>query len=245
MISFLTKPLAAFLIVISCLMASNPLASEDNSSELPKLTVYYTLPPNCVPQGTVCGYDKLYTTESYLDERGLSYNVIGVSWEEGYARVIQRPNSLFIAADRTPEREDQLHWITKLGTDEYHIYGLSNKGLEMLTKQELISRGYKVTCPSFSSQCEYLIKAGFNHSQIIDDSDYTSEMRYNGLLRGRSDLTVLSSVNLSDYEIDGSKVIALFKLMNVQSYLVAGPQINEDILNKLQSPPSSDIAIHN
>ena len=111
-----------------------------------------------------------------------------VRWFDGYANVLELPNSALFTTARTAERENRFQWVGPIATMIPRFYTLDNAGLSITTLEA--AKALTVTTPYQWYTHDYLINNGFPH---ILATAQTPMDALNQLLNGEADALLVGS----------------------------------------------------
>ncbi|TPH19308.1 substrate-binding periplasmic protein [Litorilituus lipolyticus] len=69
--------------------------------------------------------------EKVLNESGFNFDTRVLPWARAYKEAKQVPNTLIYSMVRTPEREDNFHWIGIISKPQYYLFALKSKDIPL------------------------------------------------------------------------------------------------------------------
>lgn len=232
-----------FLACISVCFAASAGAAGQNAADT--VTVFTAhVPPYVAPVGgtdlTSNSVEGLLvpSVTDMLQGLDVRYEMMLLPWSATYRRVLATPSALIFPLDRTPERENQFHWIKSLHTNEYFIYGIRDVIDPNTTIEDIAALGASVSCTKNSVQCELLKEAGLTPATILALEGATIPDRYRLMIRNRNLFSVFDP-NVFDFlmkkhGLDGERLVRLQKVGERKSYLAANKSAPETLLYRLK-----------
>lgn len=176
--------------------------------------------------------------QAVLKEAQLDAKVVFMPWVRAFAAASKNPNTLILSMIKTPEREDDFHWIIKVSNLARVFISLTSKPENFVdnmpqAKQKLIavvkdSAGYKE-----------LIAQGFSEQKnlyVVPDENLTVTLLENG----RVDLVYGDPINVRNIlnKQGGSDVAISYKDIAAEnersSYIAINKATDIKIVNRLQ-----------
>jgi len=139
-------------------------------------------------------------------------------WTRAYSIAVARPNTLIYSIANTPERRHKFHWVGKVKSERFFVWGLRARFKQPLNSVEQ-AKQYSLAVTKSYNSAHYARKNGFS------DIYYTSRDRQSvGMLfKGRVDITLSSELVMKELALsNGYDFSALIKLADV-------PELNNDL----------------
>ncbi|MGV2873137.1 substrate-binding periplasmic protein [Colwellia sp. E150_009] len=173
-----------------------------------------------------------------LKETQLSADIAYIPWARAVFLAENIPNTLILSMFRTPEREDNFHWIIKVSQAARVFISLKSKPESYVETMEQAKK--KLTAVILGSAAhKELISAGFSEQEniyIVSDSN----KMLNLLLNGRVDLIYSdpNNVETSLQAINQSNITISYKKITIENqrmgYIALNKNSDEKIVNQLQ-----------
>ncbi|HRY83864.1 MAG TPA: ABC transporter substrate-binding protein [Candidatus Cloacimonadota bacterium] len=204
------------LLIVFCVLVAALVSCGRKQIPLTILTEDY--PPLSFAAGnTVSGYgaDVVAAIQARLKT---SYKPSLVDWDEAYRRAISEPNIVLFTMERTPERENLVHWIGPLGENKTYFYAYKSRPIELQDLEQAKSiKAIATTTNWFSEQ--YLKSKGFdNLVSSVKPSDSIKQ-----LVSGRVEMSAFSEITFRQIAEDTGYVatdfIPVFEIMSSNYYI--------------------------
>lgn len=131
----------------------------------------------------------------------INYKPILVNWDDAYKRVISEPNIVLFSMDRTPEREELVHWIGPLGENKTFFYVYKDSPLQTITLEEAKKLKAIATTTNWFSE-QYLKNQGFDN--LVSSPKPSDSIKQ--LVTGRVELSVFSELTFPKIAEDAGYV---------------------------------------
>lgn len=198
------RVLVIFTIYISWLFSSFAQGKEQTV----RVVTESAFPLQYQEDGTIVG-PATELLEALLKEAKVSYQIEMQPWARAYQSALTNKNTLIYSIARTPEREQNFHWLGEVMSLDYYLFGLAGDS-EEITEQALIDARIGVIRDSATS--EYLTSQGYKNLQVVSHPKQSIKM----LLSERIDYfpANIASFNVScrNFELDCDKIKAIYKL---------------------------------
>jgi polar amino acid transport system substrate-binding protein len=122
---------------------------------------------------------------------GYLSSISAVQWFDGYANVLELPNSALITTARTAERENLFQWVGPIATLTAHFYKLTASSITAATLNE--AKALKVITPNQWFTMDYLVTNGFGN--IVGNS-YTALDSFKQLLNGTAEALLMTDESI-------------------------------------------------
>ena len=120
-------------------------------------------------------------------------NIQVLPWARGYKLLQTRPHVALFSTTRTPEREDQFHWIGPLFKVHFGFYARRDSGLQLDSLEDAKQVGAIATYKDDVKE-QLLIRMGFTNL----DSSKSPANNLKKLINGRVDLWLFDNVGMTD-----------------------------------------------
>lgn len=114
-----------------------------------------------------------------------------MNWFDGYANVLELPNSALFTTARTAERENLFQWVGPIATMTPRFYTLKANNITATTLNE--AKLLKISTPDQWYTYDYLINNGFG--QIVGNA-YTAVDAFKQLLDGTADAILMETESI-------------------------------------------------
>ena len=209
-----------------------------NAKELPaiKVVTEESFPINYTDETSqeMTGFATDYLLK-VLNQSGIEYSINSYTWERTYKIASEEPNVLIYSMARTPEREEDFHWLFEIMTLNYSLYGSGSRSEEF--KQAKDFRNYQIALTAGSASLKYLRADGYKN--IVVAKDY--EQLDNLIKHGRIDLIASSELALKSfmkkYQYNDNS-FSPFKELNyvdIDLYYAMSKNSDEQLVNKLRA----------
>ncbi len=151
-------------------------------------------------------------------------------WARAYRIGLSRPNTLIYSMAKTSARYDKFHWIGKVKSERFFVWGLRSKFSQPVNSIEQLKK-YRVAVSKSYNSADYVKNNGYRNIHYTTRDQQSLGM----LFKGRTDILVSSELVLKQLtmsaEFDFSQLI---KLADV-------PELNNDLA--IAYSQSSDIEL--
>lgn len=171
----------------------------------------------------------------YLKKSGLNYNFHSLPWIRALEKTNKSSRALIVYLDRTPERENDYHWLVKLGSKKDYVFGPA-KLPKKFTKPHSLKKSHGVAvCVRGSAQCELFRKIGFKDaSSGLFVSSSSTKIAYEIVKSGRGDFFIADKAYYDkSRELMPDNYIPLFQISQTDIYMAAPKSINPALLAQL------------
>jgi ABC-type amino acid transport substrate-binding protein len=159
-------------------------------------------------------------------------------WARAFAKGKNSPNTLILSMIRTPERENDFHWLIKVSQTARVFISLESKPQNYIDDIEQ-AKNKLIAVVLDSAGYKELIASGFSENKNIYVVSNNTQM-INLLVNGRVDLVYADPNNVKSHlkVMNKSEVAIRFKKVAPQnqrnSYIALNLSTNSEIVNQLQ-----------
>jgi polar amino acid transport system substrate-binding protein len=125
------------------------------------------------PRGKLSGY-AIELVENILNTAGVEQTILAAPWERVLKEGREKANVLVFAVARTPEREQDFHWITAITANVYGIYALKSKHQKLHQLTQLASFGEVAVLENDFRQN---ILEKYNYIKVAPQNDWSSAIQ--------------------------------------------------------------------
>jgi polar amino acid transport system substrate-binding protein len=122
---------------------------------------------------------------------GYVSSISSINWFDGYANVLELPNSALFTTARTAERENLFQWVGPIATLTPRFYTLDNANITATTLNE--AKALRISTPDQWFTYYYLVDNGFG--DIVGNA-YTALDSFQQLLDGTSDALFMDAESI-------------------------------------------------
>lgn len=148
----------------------------------------------------------------------INYKPTLLNWDEAYKRVISEPNIVLFSMDRTPEREELVHWIGPLGENKTFLYVYKDSPLKAINLEDAKQLKAIATTTNWFSE-QYLKAQGFQN--LVSSAKPSDSIKQ--LVTGRVELSVFSELTFPQIAEDAGYVPSdfrpVFEVMSSSYYI--------------------------
>lgn len=181
---------------------------------------------------------KVRSIEKSLFNADLDYKLNFLPWIRALRETQNSSNAIIYDILRTPERENNFHWLKPLREVRYNLFTRNNKNLLSKGDKEIADGGFIGVCELASAQCKWLRDFGFSEENIMAIPSLEQTQIEMLILRERADFYFgIEEEKNENLAILGevSDSIVIFKEYNSEtSYLAAPKSINPSLLKTLK-----------
>ena len=190
-------------------------------------------PYNYIHDGSITGSSTEIVRE-ILRRLQMPDNVQVLPWARSYKLLQTRPNVALFSTTRTPEREDQFHWVGPLFKVNFGFYARKGSGLQLNSlddaKQVRAIATYKDDVKE-----QLLLSMGFKNL----DSSKSPASNLKKLMNGRVDLWLFDNVGMPDLarqqNIDPNELELALPFQSYQSYVAISKQTPPAVVAQWQA----------
>jgi polar amino acid transport system substrate-binding protein len=161
-------------------------------------------------------------------------NIQVLPWARGYKLLQTRPHVALFSTTRTPEREDQFHWIGPLFKVHFGFYARRDSGLQLDSLEDAKQVGAIATYKDDVKE-QLLIRMGFTNL----DSSKSPANNLKKLINGRVDLWLFDNVGMTDLarqqNIDPAALELALPFQSYQSYVAISRRTPQAVVNRWRS----------
>ncbi len=187
-------------------------------------------PYNYIHEGKITGSSTEIVRE-ILKRLGKPDNIQVLPWARSYKLLQTRPHVALFATTRTPEREDQFHWIGPLFTVHYGFYARRDSGLQLNSLEDAKQAGLIATYKDDVKE-QLLISMGFTNL----DSSKSPANNLKKLMNGRVDLWLFDNVGMPDLarqqNVDPGELVLALPFRSYQSYVAISRQTPQEVVDQ-------------
>jgi polar amino acid transport system substrate-binding protein len=166
-----------------------------------------------------------------LDAAKLSHQIIMVPWARAYELVQTDKNSLIYSMNRTPEREDQFHWLAVVASIEISFVAAKDKAIKVSSLNNV--KSYITAVVRGGYAYHYLTTHGFTEGENLLLVSSIDE-QINLLIHNKIDLL------FTDIEIVQNKLLQLGLRADLVEAVLRDPSWHRDLyLASAKSAPAS------
>lgn len=172
-----------------------------------------------------------------LEAAELSYDIKLLPWARAMQQVEARDNALIYTITRTPNREQQFHWLVPLAPTNFHVF-MRAKDDRIVTKEALRAGEFTGSCISTDLTCELLQWIGLPEDKIFPIAKQTTG-DFLMVSAGRADIYVSElAVNkhlriMNGYDPTITKPVMKFEA-RTGFYIAGGLKLDEDIKERIR-----------
>ena len=147
-----------------------------------------------------------------------NYKPTLLKWDAAYNRVITEPNVVLFSMERTPEREDLVHWIGPLGETKTFLYARKDNPIMIQSLEEAKALKAIATTTNWFSE-QYLKNEGFEN--LVSSEKPSDSIKQ--IISGRVEISVFSALTFNKIAEDAGYVPSdfrpIFELMSSSYYI--------------------------
>ena len=128
-----------------------------------------------------------------LNQADVNYALNSYTWERSFKIASEEPNVLIYSMARTPERENDFHWLFEIMTLQYSLYGVESRREHFQGAKDF--RSYQIALTAGSASLKYLKEDGYNNIVVAKDYEHLDNL----LKHGRVDFVASSKLALSSF----------------------------------------------
>ncbi|MDJ0856626.1 MAG: transporter substrate-binding domain-containing protein [Desulfobacterales bacterium] len=218
--------------LIRLLMVLTLLAGNAQAREMKVLTE--ELPPyNFTKAGKITGSSTEVVRE-ILRRLDHPQNIQVASWARSYKRLQNEPYVALFTTTRTPEREDQFHWVGPLLEAYLGFYARKDRGLQLNSLEDAKQVGSIATYKDDARE-QLLISMGFDNL----DSSKSPASNLKKLMTGRVDLWLYDNVGMRNLarqlNIDPAELEMVLPFTSFQSYVAISKTTPQEVVDRWQA----------
>ena len=172
-----------------CLFLALLLSPTALHAEKIQIVTEEAYPMNYTANGEIVGYATDYL-QTVLADSGFQYDIKLVPWNRAYKMALEDKNTLIYSIARTPDREDKFHWLLRIKTVQYYLYGLTTKAQEFKSLDACTES--KIAIVSGDVTHDYLSSLGCGELVLAQDYQQLNSL----LTRGRVDFIASSALGI-------------------------------------------------
>ncbi len=218
--------------LIRLLMVLTLLAGNAQAREMKVLTE--ELPPyNFTQAGKITG-SATEVVREILRRLEHPQNIQVTSWARSYKRLQNEPYVALFTTTRTPEREDQFHWVGPLLEAYLGFYARKDRGLQLNSLEDAKQVGSIATYKDDARE-QLLISMGFDNL----DSSKSPASNLKKLMTGRVDLWLYDNVGMRNLarqlNIDPAELEMVLPFTSFQSYVAISKTTPQEVVDRWQA----------
>jgi len=229
---YCTSHTAAYFLLA---LLSSPIVASEKLTILTEQSypLSYTLSGN--DDGEVIGYG-VDIVKAVMEEANLEYDITIVPWKRAIHTIEKQRNILVFAMTRTKEREARYHWVGKMTSVQYSLYGFK-KNIVALPHTIDAAKNLRIGVVRNDVISEYLLLKGFTNLVPVSANVRNFMMSQ----RGRIDMFPYSSFGFEFFArrngFDPNEYSELITLPELSSgmYMVFGLDTDSALLARVQN----------
>lgn len=205
-------------------------------SSLPEVTIFTNIG---LTEGTLKSKEKrrYENVKKFMNDTKIPFKINLVPWTRAFRSAQTQKNTLIFELDKTPDREDQFHWIYPLRTDSYQLISLNAMNKRNLTKKKILEGNFTGMCGKNTSACKIFKDFGFPEDRIIQVPITNSKSMANLLMHKRADFIIGKfDFFVKDLKLDSIPPRTFYPVLDIiqtTTFLAAGKNIDPLILTTL------------
>ncbi|OIQ49505.1 Bacterial extracellular solute-binding protein, family 3 [Pseudodesulfovibrio hydrargyri] len=157
-------------------------------------------------------------------------------WARGYKEILEKPDVILYAMARTPGREGLFQWIGPIMPLHSGLFALRDR--KIVIKDPVEDAGqYRYGTMRASASEQELVRRGLPPGRM--DSVHDRAMNIRKLVQGRIDILVSNEpatfYTIRQMGLDPDKFEVVHRLMSVDLYFAASPDMDPAVVRRLQS----------
>ncbi len=161
-------------------------------------------------------------------------NIQVLPWARSYKRLQNESHVALFATTRTPERENQFHWVGPLFTMHFGFYARKGHGLQLRSLEDAKAVGSIATYKDDVRE-QLLLSMGFTNL----DSSKSQVINLKKLMTGRVDLVLLGNIGITDLArqqgVDPPELELVLPFRSYQCYIAISRQTPKAVAERWQS----------
>lgn len=230
------NPKAVLCLAVSLCVGYMPLAiSQDKITILTEQSYPLSYTKNRQDDGEVIGVGTLLV-KAVMEKAGLDYDIAIVPWVRAMHTINNVENVMVYSMIRTPARESKFHWVGKIISVKYALYGLK-RNLKTLPTTLMEAKHVSIGVNRGGIRHHYLRDNGFDNLVLIDSYERILKM----VERGRIDLFPFSQFGMvtfaGRYGFASDHFVPVVQLedMSNSMYMVLGKKTNKQLVKRISS----------
>lgn len=155
-------------------------------------------------------------------------------WARSYKLLQTRPNVVLFSTTRTPERENQFHWVGPLATVHYGFYARKDRGLQLDSLEDAKAVGAIAT---YKDDVKEQLLTGMGFTNL--DSSKSPASNLKKLWTGRVDLWLFDNMGIADMarqqQIDPDELELVLPFRSYQSYVAISKSTPQAVVDRWQA----------
>ena len=128
-----------------------------------------------------------------LEQSEIDYSINSYTWERSFKIANEEPNVLIYSMARTPERENDFHWLFEIMTLQYSLYGVESRRDHFKDAEDF--RNFQIALTAGSASLKYLKEDGYNNIVVAKDYEHLDNL----IKHGRIDFVASSKLALTSF----------------------------------------------
>jgi polar amino acid transport system substrate-binding protein len=190
-------------------------------------------PYNYISEGKITGSSTEIVRE-ILRRLEQPDNIQVLPWARGYKLLQTQPNVALFSTTRTPEREDQFHWVGPLFAVHYGFYARKDRGLQLNSLEDAQAVGAIATYKDDVKE-QLLVSMGFTNL----DSSKSPISNLRKLMTGRVDLWLFDNVGMPDLarqqDIDPAEIELVLPFRSYHVYIAVSRPTPRALVERWQA----------
>jgi polar amino acid transport system substrate-binding protein len=218
-------------ICLTALLAASALATAESILVLTEETPFTKTDINDKSGGEATDF-----VRAVLEHAQIDYQLQYLPWRRTYSRALNEPEILIYPLARSPDRENDFHWIGRLIPVNYYLFKQKTRTDISVTDLDK-AKPYRIGVVNYFVQHEYLTAKGFTNLQPVN----RNLQNVRKLLLGRIDLFPISEGGLISicerHNIDCNQFQPVIKLQGISDYLYLafGPDSDPELVRRARA----------
>ena len=168
-----------------------------------------------------------------LNEANINYSINSYTWERTFKIASEEPNVLIYSMARTPERENDFHWLFEIMTLQYSLYGVESRREHFAGAKDF--RNYQIALTAGSASLKYLREDGYKNIVVAKDYEHLDNL----IKHGRIDFVASSKLALSSFmkkyncDEDTFKPYKELNYVDIDLYYAMSKDTDIQVVNRL------------
>lgn len=170
-----------------------------------------------------------------LKQSDINYSINSYTWERSYKIASEEPNVLIYSMARTPERENNFHWLFEIMTLKYSLYGIESRRVHF--KDATDFRDFQIALTAGSASLKYLREDGYNNIVVAKDYEHLDNLIKHGRIDfvASSKLALTSFMNKYNYEKDTFRPYKELNYVDIDLYYAMSKGTDKRLVDTLSA----------